>query len=120
MEWDGIERGFCGHLRFYTEIVAYSPGLVAVLPIGLADGVYVVDADYPFILRELDFAAKVVHMADEGAQDFAVPRFCLRAHQVDDMLCEVGVESAGLVCRSVGAVCSHDVACCRRGYDGLV
>lgn len=98
------------YARFNAKIVADSPGLISVLPICLANGVYIVDADNPFFLGELDLPTKVVHVAYERAEDFSVAWFCVGAHQVDDMLCEVRIKSARLVLGVVGgAVCSHGV-----------
>lgn len=48
------------YLRFDAENIAHSPGFISVLFIGLADRVDVVDTDDPFVLGELDIAAKVV------------------------------------------------------------
>ena len=77
----------------------------------MANGVDVVDTENPFVLRELDFSAKVVQMPDQGAEDLSVSGFCLGAHEVDDMLCKVGVEFAGIIFDAIGAVGtirSHD------------
>jgi hypothetical protein len=62
-------------------------------------------------LRELDVSAKVVQMPDQGAEDFSVSGFCLGAHKVNDMLCELGVVFAVIVhdiIGAVGSVSSHD------------
>ena len=95
-----------GALRLNSENVAETPRLVAVLLVGLAQRVDVVDADDPFVLRELDVAAEVVHVPDERRQDLAVAGLCLRAHEVDDVLREVGVEAAlaGAVAVAIGPV----------------
>jgi hypothetical protein len=77
----------------------------------LADRVDVVDTDNPFVLRELNVSAKVVQMPNQGAEDFSVSGLCLRAHKVNDMLREVGVEFAVIAFDTVGAVdtvSSHD------------
>lgn len=77
----------------------------------MADGVDVVDTDNPFVLRELDVSAKVVQMADQGAEDFSVSGFGFGAHKVNNMLCEVGVVFAVIVLDTIGAVgtvTSHD------------
>jgi hypothetical protein len=74
----------------------------------LAERVDVVDTENPFILLELDLSAKVVHMSDQGGDDLSVSRLCLRAHKVNDMLCEVWIVFAIVIVDSVGAVRSHD------------
>lgn len=41
-----------------------------------------------------------------------MPRLRFRAHQVNDVLCEVGIEFAAVVLDTIGAVCAvrrHDV-----------
>jgi len=68
----------------------------------LAQGVDVVNTNDPFVLRELDLTAEVVHVLDERRKDFSVSRLGLGAHQVDDTLCEKGVEFALSV-----AICSR-------------
>lgn len=50
------------HSRLDAQNVAHAPRLIAVLPVGLADGIDVVDADDPLVLCELDVAAEVVEM----------------------------------------------------------
>jgi hypothetical protein len=78
----------------------------------LADRVDVVDTDNPLVLCEFDFPAKVVQMLDQGAEDYSGSRWGLRAHKVDDMLCEVGIVFAVVVglgtVGAVGTICSHD------------
>jgi hypothetical protein len=78
--------------RLNTENVAYTPCLVAVLLVGLAKRVDVVDTNDPLLLLELNFSAEVVHMTDEGCEDLALSRLGLGAHETNDMVCKVGVE----------------------------
>jgi hypothetical protein len=49
-----------------------------------------------------------VHMSDQGGDDLSMSRLCLRAHKVNDMLCEVWIVFAIVIVDSVGAVRSHD------------
>lgn len=111
------------YARFDTKIIAHSPRFIPVLLIGLTNGVDIVDADDPLFLGELDFSAEIVHVADERAEDFSVARLRIRAHQVDDMLCEIGVESASFVLVALGCVCrpvgSHDVGVLLQCSDGI-
>ena len=107
------DNGWKGNSRFNAQDVANSPRLIPVLLVSLSDRVDIVDADDPFVLRELDVSAKVVQMADQGAEDFSVSGFCLGGHKVNDMLCKVGVEFAIIVLdtiSAVGFVRSHDDA----------
>lgn len=91
-------------LRLNAEDVAYSPCLVSVLLVGLADSVDVVYADNPFVLCELDVAAEVVQVGDERGEDLSVAGLGLFAHQVDDARCEVGIEFAGVALSTIGAI----------------
>lgn len=81
--------------------------LVSCLGRDLTDGVDKVDAGHPLVVGELDFTSKVVEVAKEAAEENAVSGRHVGAHCVDNMLCEVGVETAGA---AVGAVGSHDVS----------
>lgn len=81
-----------GNLRLNSENVADAPCLVAVLLVGLAKRVDVVDADDPLVLSELDFSAEIVHVTNERGEDDTLARVGLGAHEADDMVCEVGVE----------------------------
>jgi len=93
--------------RFYTQYITYSPGLVSVLPVCLADRIDVIDAHHPFLLCELNLPAEVVEMFDQAAENLSVSGFCLRRHQVDNVLCEERIESVALVfAGSIGAVCT--------------
>lgn len=77
----------------------------------MAERVDVVDTENPFVLLELDLSAKVVHMPDQAGEDLSLSRFCLRAHKINYMLCEVWIEFAFVIWDSVGAVGaarSHD------------
>jgi hypothetical protein len=97
--------------RFDTQDIAHPPCFISVLPVGLTDRVDVVDTEYPFVLLKLDLPAKVVQMPDQGAENFSVSGFCVGAHKVNDMLCEVGVEFAVIVGDSIsadGTVSSHE------------
>jgi hypothetical protein len=49
-----------------------------------------------------------MHMSDQGGENLSVSGLRLRAHEIDDMLCEIWVEFAGLIGSTVGTVCSHD------------
>lgn len=80
-----------GYSRFNTEDIADSPCLIAVLLVCLADGVDIVDTDDPLVLGELDLTAEVVQVLDEGGEDLSVAGLGLGAHEIDDMLGEVGV-----------------------------
>lgn len=88
-----------GDLRLNAQYVAQPPCLVPVLPVCLADGIDVVDAQNPLVLGELDLADEVVEVPDQRGEHFAVARLCLRGHQVDDILGEVGVEAGAAVGR---------------------
>lgn len=102
-----IER----NLRLNAKNVAHAPCLVAVLLVGLAKRVDVVDTNDPLVLLELDVSAEVVHVADERSKNFALAGFGLGAHETDDMVCEVGVELGS----TVGAVCTVGSHC--GGYE---
>lgn len=90
------------HSRFNAENIAHTPSLVPVCLVGLADSVDVVDANNPLLLSELDLTDVVVHVTDERAEDFTVAGFCLGAHEVDDVLGEVGVEFGLSLAGAVG------------------
>lgn len=101
--------------RFDTKDIAHSPCLVSVLLPGLANGVDVVDTDNPLVLSELDLTAEVVQVSDQGGEDLSVSGFRFGAHEINDMLCEVGVIFAlgavgtvGTVGGTISAVDSHD------------
>jgi len=107
----GESRHVLSYLRFYSQNVAQPPCFISILLISLAERVDVVDADNPFVLFELDIAAEIVHMLDQRREDFSVSRFRFGAHQVNDMLCEVGIEFAFCFVGSIGAavaVSRHD------------
>lgn len=99
--------------RLNSQNIAHSPRLVAVLAVCTANGVDVVDTDNPLILCQLDLAAEVVHVLDQRGENLAVARLRLCAHQVDDVLCEVGVEAAGSAVGGSGAV--GMAVCCAVG-----
>lgn len=62
------------HSRFDTQDIAQPPCFISVLSISLAKRVDVVDTDNPFVLRELDISAEVVHMPDQGGENLSVSR----------------------------------------------
>jgi hypothetical protein len=78
--------------RLNTENIADTPCLVAVLLVGLAKRVDVVDTNDPLLLLELNVSAEVVHVADKGCEDLALSRLGLGAHEANDMVGKVGVE----------------------------
>lgn len=88
--------------RFNTQNVAYTPSLISVCLVGLADSVDVVHANDPLLLSELNLTNVVVHVTNEGAEDLTVAGFCLGAHEVDDVLGEVGVELGLCLAGAVG------------------
>lgn len=88
--------------RFDTQNVAYTPSLIPVCLVGLSDSVDVVHANNPLLLSELDLTNVVVHVTDERAEDLTVAGFCLGAHEVDDILGEVGVELRLCLAGAVG------------------
>lgn len=88
--------------RFDTQNVAYTPSLISVCLVGLADSVDIVHANNPLLLSELDLTDVVVHVTNERAEDLTVAGFCLGAHEVDDVLGEVGVEFALCLAGAVG------------------
>lgn len=90
------------HSRFNAQNVAHTPSLVPVCLVSLTDSVDVVDADNPLLLSELNLTDVVVHVADERAEDLTVAGFCLGAHEVDDVLSEVGVEFGLSLAGAVG------------------
>ena len=47
----------------------------------------------PLIDRELDFSSEVVEMLEERSEDLSIPRSNVRAHSIDDILSEIGIES---------------------------
>jgi hypothetical protein len=109
------DNGWKGNSRFNAQDVANSPRLIPVLLVSLSDRVDIVDADDPFVLRELDLSTEIVEMLDQRSQDFSVSGLRLGCHKVDDMVCEVGIVFAGIVVDTVGSVRSHvDVFCLKR------
>lgn len=60
----------------------------------MAQRVDVVYTHDPLVLGKFDLATEVVNVLDEGAKDFPVSRLGLRAHQINDTLCEMRVELA--------------------------
>lgn len=95
-----------GNLRLNTEDIANSPCLIAVLLVCLANGVDIVYTNNPLVLGKFDLSAEVVHVADERAQDNLLSGFGIGAHEINDSLCEVGVEFAGAI-GAVGSVSGH-------------
>lgn len=69
-----------------------------------------------------------MHVPDQRAEDLAVSGFCLGAHQVDDMLCEVGVKLASVAVgaaavggmRAICAICSHGGLLVWKLFDRVV
>lgn len=113
----GVSGGFgwgCGgkggNVRLEAENVADAVRLVAgLLAVGVdaAELVDKLDAGHPLVNGELDLAAEVVDVLDQGAEHLAVPWRGLGAHVVDDGLGEVGVEAVrggGLLAIGGGAV----------------
>lgn len=105
-----------GYSRFNTQDIADSPCLIAVLLVCLTDGVDIVDTQHPLILCELDLSAEVVHVFDQAAEDLSMSGLGLGAHEVDDMVGKVGIESAAAILCTIGtigavgsAVGAHDV-----------
>lgn len=90
-------------VRLDSENIAHAPCLVSVLLVGLAKRIDVVDTENPLVLLELNLSAEIMHMADEGCKNLTVSRLSLWAHEVDDMLCEVGVK-LGFLVDAVGSV----------------
>ncbi|CRK23524.1 hypothetical protein BN1723_013010 [Verticillium longisporum] len=97
--------------RLDAQNVAHAPRLVAVLLVRLAQRVDVVDARDPLVLRQLDLAAKVVHVADQRREDDALAGVRLGAHEINDMLCEVGVELGRALGLAVGVAVGGAVGC---------
>lgn len=90
-------------VRLDSKNIAHAPCLVSVLLVGLAKRIDVVDTKNPLVLLELNLSAEIMHMADEGTKNLTVSRLSLWAHEVDDMLCEVGVK-LGFLMDAIGAV----------------
>lgn len=78
--------------RFNAQNIAHTPCLIPVRAVGATNGVDVVHTDDPFFLGELDLSGEVVHVTDQRGQDLPMPGLRLWAHEIYDMLCEVGVE----------------------------
>ena len=87
-----------GNVRLEAENVADAVRLVAgLLAVGVdaAELVDELDTSHPLVNGELDLAAEVVDVLDQGAEHLAVPWRGVGAHVVDDGLGEVGVEAVG-------------------------
>lgn len=89
-------------IRFQTKDVRDAVGLVASRGRALSDGVDKVNTSHPLIVGELDLAGKVVEMAEEAAEDEAVAGGDVRAHGLNHMAGEVGVEAARGLGRALG------------------
>ena len=111
-EVEGVEGGGQSSLRLKTEDIRQPVGFVSCA-VGLlvdgSDSIHEVYTGHPLVNGELDLAGEVVEMADQGAEDLAVPGGCLGPHVVDDGLGEVWIEPVGShfvrgcvrMCRSV-------------------
>lgn len=57
-----------------------------------------------------------MEVLDQRAENFAVSGLSVGTHKIDDMVCKVGVESAGIAIG--GSVRSHDVVVSVSNWDG--
>ena len=80
------------HSRLESDNIGDALPLVPLRIADLAHGIYEADTHHPFVCGKLDLAGKVMDMLDETAQDLPGARGGLRAHGLDDILSEVGVE----------------------------
>lgn len=95
-----------GNVRFKTKNVGNTMSLVSRLVRNLTDRVDKVHSNHPLVVRELDFASKVVNVSDQTGEDLSGSGLHVGAHGLDDPAGEGGIEAAKAVAACV-FVCGH-------------